>query len=497
MMAPKSRRAVGLLALSLTLAILASVWGIQVAFGAPAVDLGTEWRHVPVPEPEGGGGGSAIQPGGSPPGGIWDALIGVAALGVLGLGLALQGKPGGQAGHASAEGSTFLRGLAKGVAGAIVGIVVGVGVVLAAGMVLTAVGIPTAILVGIGIGVATVGIGVVAVSSYRQRATEAKEFGIPMTASTRAKLAMTAVGDLVGISALIEGARGHRLVSNRPLLPEERGELFGEGLVQAGTTVFAVAKSGRLLRPNPSRSGALPASPAAHARPGPSPYSGLDGGGLGVAQERPSSTGMASHSASSRQSKAWQQQEPNPPRNPTSQLVPPRTTEKHIWDYDTSGFGSLGLDGVTRKDVQKGLLYLYDYPTASTGWNIRDLGTLRHIAQTAEEWGVASEHYGRTNQGIRHFFDWRRKLAPEGLTAAWTSLADRLNLSRESLTANAMGFRKYTDAAWEVTRTWDRKAVIGKKVVYWRATNGEDGVATIVYDGKLQTFHSFKMEERL
>lgn len=110
------------------------------------------------------------------------------------------------------------------------------------------------------------GAGYLAVTSFRQQAREIAEQGVVMSPGRRAGLGLVALGDVIGVPAIWEGATGRRLFTGGPLTPEERGEAVGSGAVQPATVTFAASRTTRAIL------GRAQAPAAARLGPGPRGY---------------------------------------------------------------------------------------------------------------------------------------------------------------------------------------------------------------------------------
>ena len=168
-----------------------------------------------------------------------------------------------------------------------------------------------------------------------------------------------------------------------------------------------------------------------------------------------------------------------------------------VYDFDTNTFPELGVKGVAREDIKKGLQYVNADPSVRTGWNIKKVDMLAEIAKICEEWGLASAKYHSINQGIRHFFKWERMSTTGGMSRDFVKLEGYLGMPAGTFSPNAKGFRAYTDQAWRVVKDWDIMGTSGNTTVYVKRIPGKDQVvlATFVKDGKLQTFHTWDLSD--
>ena len=91
-------------------------------------------------------------------------------------------------------------------------------------------------------------------------------------------------------------------------------------------------------------------------------------------------------------------------------------------------------------------------------------------------WGASRDG---VNQGIRHFYEYA-KTQPQRLA----SIAQRLGIG--TLQFNKEGFEKFTNAAMNVVKNWDKigglMRTVGDKAMYYY-----NGVVVVMYDGKLQS----------
>lgn len=175
--------------------------------------------------------------------------------------------------------------------------------------------------------------------------------------------------------------------------------------------------------------------------------------------------------------------------------------ERHIWGYDPSKFGELGVGGVVRDDIKKGLQFLHDTPTGSEvkpwPWNMKDTQVLKKIAEIAENWGVAGWRYAHTNQGIRHFWNWERKLELGRYESRYKNLGRILANDANAFPPTATGFQRLTTRLDEIRRIADERVVVRDFTYYAWHGDGGRSVWTIERGGLLDTAYVLDTKDAL